>query len=320
LKKLIVLSYTLLVIVGVSLFLAVININFLNNQSYVSAQVLLSIDFGTLFPGQVVTKSFEMSSSDSSTYKVTLIPPSDAEILDMRPLLSLWKDPEEFDTDGPISGAPEYTGIGYFTSPDDLQDKWNVTITIPDITLPDDGGVDYGCEISIEPVELPLPIPSGDLVLRPNGEGDYTNFDFSTGVSHWDMVNDIDYHDDVATYIDNITDNKIDLYNIDDSGLPSGTPIYKITVVAVMKGDSGDRTSGFFGFLSGNTGYWGQQRDLPASYTYFYRAYTQNPYTESDWTVEAIDSLQVGFMVLSDSSSGTGLSATQIYVVVDITP
>lgn len=291
-----------------------------NNLAFVKAQILLSINFGTVFPGQVVTESFTITSQDSSAYALTLYPPSDIGEEDIRPFISVSKDPSETDLDGPISGAPNYTGSGSFTAPDDLSDKWMVTFTAPDTTLPPDVGLDYSCTISIEPMVISPPVPIEDLILRPNADGDYTDFNSSAGGSHWNMVDDIGTDDGNLTYVEDSSDNKFDSYQIEDLNLSPETPIYSITLYAALKGNGSDRTNGFFGLKSGGNFYWGTiQSNLPATYTYYSHTYTTDPATNGlPWTVTAINTLQVGFFV--DESNGSGLYATQIYVAVDITP
>jgi hypothetical protein len=291
-----------------------------NQLAFVKATIELSIDFGNVFPGMEVTESFTINSGDSADYKITLIASDGDEVLDIRPYLTVWKDASEFDeTDGPVSGPPEYAGFGFFTSPDDLSDTWMVTLKVPNDTLPNDVGLDYACQISIEPTITPPPIPEEDLILRTNGIGLYTEFDLPAVGNHWEMLDDTDVHDGDITYISNTSNFKVDLYNIQDSELTPGTPIYKVTLIAVMKGNGTDKTNGFYGLRSGSNEYWGTRKsNLPLTYTYFSRAYSKNPATGLDWTVADIDALQIGFFV--DEFEGSGLSATQIYIIVDITP
>jgi hypothetical protein len=291
-----------------------------NPTAYVSAQTILDpIDFGNVFPGVTVTDSFTIASPDSSGYIMSLVAPTEPGVQDIRPYLTVAKDDTEADADGPVSGAPDYTGYGNFTDPDDLSDRWLVTLVVPDdMTV----GSDYGCSIGITPIieqepipEPPLP-PAGDLVLRPNADGDSTEFDVPAG-SHYIMVDEIDADGD-TTMVDDTSNNRIDLYNIQNSELPAGTPIYKVTLVTAIRGDGTNRTNGFYGLQSGGTQYWGLRKSsLPLTYTYFSRIYYNNPKTGLPWTVAAIDALQVGFFV--DDSVGSGLYATQVYVVVDIT-
>ena len=121
-----------------------------NQLAFVEAQILLDIDFGSVFPGQVVTESFTITNAESLDYSLTLL--SVVGATDMRPYLLVAKAPGEADVDGPISGAPLYTGPGSFTKSSDESDTWKVTFFVPDVTLPKDNVVEYGCKISIESV------------------------------------------------------------------------------------------------------------------------------------------------------------------------
>jgi hypothetical protein len=121
-----------------------------NQLAFVEAQVLLNIDFGSVFPGQVVTESFTIVCTESLDYSLTL--QSVDGFADMRGNLLVAKAPGEADVDGPISGAPDYTGPGSFTKSSDESDTWKVTFFVPDVTLPKDNVVEYGCQIAIEPI------------------------------------------------------------------------------------------------------------------------------------------------------------------------
>jgi hypothetical protein len=125
-----------------------------NNQAFVKAQLLLSVDFGNVFPGTTATESFTIANAqkDTTEYTVTLQPPTPPQ-LDIRPYLNVWKDPaEETEPDGTLDGrVGDYTGTGSFTDPNDLSDKWMVTFTVPDVTLPAGTVLEYGCQIAITP-------------------------------------------------------------------------------------------------------------------------------------------------------------------------
>ncbi len=124
-----------------------------NNQAFVKAQILIPVDFGNVFPGQVVTESFAITSPNSSGYTLTLVPPPANPPLDIRPYLNVWKDPaEETEPDGTLDGrVGDYTGTGSFTNPGDVSDKWFMTFYVPDVTLPQNTVIDYGCQIAITP-------------------------------------------------------------------------------------------------------------------------------------------------------------------------
>jgi hypothetical protein len=119
-----------------------------NNQAFVSAQISLDIDFGTVFPGTVANSSFTITSEVPYGYIITMTAPADPLVSDLRPYLMLVRDPSEQDLhpDGPVSGAPDYKGSGSFENMEDLSDKWLATFFVPGSTG------DYDCKITIEPI------------------------------------------------------------------------------------------------------------------------------------------------------------------------
>lgn len=133
-----------------------------NQAAFVSAATVISVDFGNVFPGTVVTQSFTITSTYYSAYNVTMLPPSDTTLTDMRPYLTAWEDPSDPDhvLDVPVGGPPNYTpGTGAFTaSENNLSDTWFVSFSVPDVTLAEGAFVNYGCEISID---LTSPPPGG---------------------------------------------------------------------------------------------------------------------------------------------------------------
>ena len=122
-----------------------------SQQAFVSAEVELDIDFGDVFPGTVEYSSFTIGSVEKVPYDyiIKMDAPVDPAVSDIRPYLLLVRDPTEEDTeaDGPISGAPDYTGPGSFESSSDLSDKWLVTFFVPVSTG------NYDCTISVVPQE-----------------------------------------------------------------------------------------------------------------------------------------------------------------------
>lgn len=146
------LSFVLIGLVGMLSSLVIASAYFTSTQqAFVSAEVKLDIDFGTVFPGTVVQDYFQIESDVPCDYTLTLGAPADPGVIDLRPYLLIERDTTEADTvaDGPISGDPDYTGNGTFESESDLSDKWLVTFFVPD-----DIG-DYDCVVSIVPVVVP---------------------------------------------------------------------------------------------------------------------------------------------------------------------
>jgi hypothetical protein len=120
-----------------------------NNQAFVKADTVVNIEFGTVFPGAVVTQSFTMDTSSSSgipqnslQYTITLEDTSGAGVMDIRDYLLVTKAPGETDTDGQISGSP-YTCDGSLDKQNDQSDTWDVKFFVPDING------DYSCKLEI---------------------------------------------------------------------------------------------------------------------------------------------------------------------------
>ncbi len=127
------------------------------SQAFVKAETIIGLDLGNGFPGTELTDSFTIENleNDTANYTLSLEAPNITGVIDMRPHLTVWKDPGETDSDGPITG---YSGSGSFTKDDDTEDTWFVTFSVPDITFTD-GTVlefDYDCRIVIDPV-VPQP-------------------------------------------------------------------------------------------------------------------------------------------------------------------
>jgi hypothetical protein len=298
---------------------------FSNNQgAFVSAETILSIDFGTVFPGMSATESFTIAQLGTEPYPYTLTltsisPPA----ADMTTYIKVWKDPGEIDTEdemefGGVFG--DLTGAGTFGE-GDLSDKWFVTFYVPDVTLDPDTSIEYGCQISIVPnVDFPIPPPDvpADLILRPDAAGSAAFFTDQVPASgaHFEKVAEVGSDDDGTTYVSDSANEQWDLYNITD--VAPGTNIGKITLYAVISGNGTDMTNGYFGLQTAGTQYWGTRQNLGPLFTLYARTYVTNPDTGSGWTADEINDLQVGFYV--DDAANSGMYATQIYVVVDVTP
>jgi hypothetical protein len=124
-----------------------------SSQAFVKAQTTIGVDLGTGFPGTSLTDSFTIANAqnDTTEYKLTLEFNSVAGVEDIRPYLSVWKDPSENELDDDwVTG--EYYGYGNFTAVDDTQDTWFVTFSVPDVTLPEGTVLEYNCRIVIDPV------------------------------------------------------------------------------------------------------------------------------------------------------------------------
>jgi hypothetical protein len=130
-----------------------------NQQTLVRAEPSVSIDtidFGTVFPGMTVGDSFTVSFTSPLPYSplnYTLTMEAPAEGINITEYLLLHKDDSELETepDPEANGqAGDTEAIGTVSEPGDLQDKWLVTFTVPDVITTGD----YGCSIKISYPEL----------------------------------------------------------------------------------------------------------------------------------------------------------------------
>lgn len=148
-------SYILLALIATFSSFVLFTVHLGTSQAFVKAQTIIGVDLGNGFPGTSLTDSFTISNiddNDTTGYTLTLEAPLDPNHEDIRPHLTVWKDPSETDSDGPITG---YTGSGSFTENSDTEDTWFVTFTVPDITLSQGTALEYDCRIVIEPVTVP---------------------------------------------------------------------------------------------------------------------------------------------------------------------
>ena len=148
-------SYILLGLVATFSSFVLFTVHLGTTQAFVSAQTSIDMDLGNGFPGTELTDSFTINfvGLDTTEYTVTLV--SAVGVEDIRPYLTVWKpvNASDPDSDGSISGAPDYTGTGSLTQDTDTQDTWLVTFSIPGEKVNPDLGLDYGCQIVIEPLE-----------------------------------------------------------------------------------------------------------------------------------------------------------------------
>jgi hypothetical protein len=168
-----------------------------------------------------------------------------------------------------------------------------------------------------------MPALATTIFLSPNEPGAFTQFSYPSSGSHWAKVDDnpelTPTHDGESSYVQNSNNNRKDLYNIEDPSFGDGDTINKVILFAVMRRPTSDYRGGYFGLMSGATEDWGGKVvwSSNSAYSTYSRDYTTDPNTGEAWTKAAIEALQIGFYV--DSSSGSGLRATQIYVAVDYT-
>ncbi len=163
--------------------------------------------------------------------------------------------------------------------------------------------------------------------LRPNAAGDECNVDSQTGAACPDHYQNVDeaVQDGGTTKIDNKNADawQRDLYNLDDSGIGTGT-INSVKVYAVTSHGAATPNQDYakIAIKSGTTVAEGTAfQDATQSYTSHDFTWTEDPDTSSAWTWAAIDALQAGIALKSTRSGETTASrCTQVYVEVDYTP
>ena len=150
--------------------------------------------------------------------------------------------------------------------------------------------------------------------LRPNADGDLTEFEDLIGApTHWEAV-DEEVADDAATHVGSDVAGRTDLFQLTDSGLATGTKINSITVYERVRREGGNDDDWQIVIKSGTTSAYSPTFNNETN-TWVERSYqwTTDPNTGEAWTVAAVNALQAGAYVV------TGVDVTQVYVVVDYT-
>lgn len=132
-------------------------------------------------------------------------------------------------------------------------------------------------------------------ILRPESDGTYTEYPTvypEYPITHFDKV-DEETADDGATYIatGDEGDIRIDSFNLPATDIID-EPINWVRVYnrAYCAGGMPSTSTMLRTYSTDYYGSWIQ----PESYTTYYTEYTNNPYTESSWTVDELNALEVG--------------------------
>jgi len=153
--------------------------------------------------------------------------------------------------------------------------------------------------------------PGPDVkILRPNGDGTYSDFEDLVGAStHWEAV-DEEVADDVTTHVGSDVAGRRDTFALTDSGIPAGSIINKI-VVHVRARREGPRDDDWYIIIrSGTTDALSDVIASTNSWVDYEYTWTTDPNTGEAWTISAIDALEAGGKV------DTGCDITQVYVEV----
>lgn len=137
------------------------------------------------------------------------------------------------------------------------------------------------------------------IMLMPNAVGDVTQLDASIG-DNYSCVDERPHNSD-TDYVEGILLDYYDLYNMQDSPIPSGSTIHRVWVTAIAKNTVAAGGKAQIGFKTEGTETWTDDLTLTASYDcYDSPYYSTNPVTTSGWLSSEINSLQVGFKIRGD--------------------
>jgi len=217
-----------------------------------------------------------------------------------------WTQTTQSDFEGGILNQVDTT-----TSPDDvILDKFTDNVT-DSFDNSDNIASSANVTVTGGQVKLTVAVPAGTKTLRPNADGDLTQFEDLVGApTHWEAV-DEEAADDAATYVGSDVAGRTDLFQLTDTGLPTVTPINSVTVYERVRQEGPPDDDWQIVIKSGATSAYSPTFD--ESITWVYRSYqwTTDPNTGEAWTVAAVDALQAGAYVV------TGVDVSQVYVVVD---
>ena len=150
--------------------------------------------------------------------------------------------------------------------------------------------------------------------LRPNAPGDVTTIPLETpsGVAHWELVDDVTPDED-DTHIRCYNGAGYDLYNLP---APSGSGTINFIKVYLRCRYASPGTNFCEPKIKiGGIEYDAGEQALTANYAYYTYQWNQNPNSESAWTWDDIDSLQIGLRLRWSQPR-----CTQAYVEIDYTP
>ena len=134
--------------------------------------------------------------------------------------------------------------------------------------------------------------------IMPDGDGNYTEWQLSTGASHSALVDDPNNFDSDTTYVKESTVNDRDTYTYADL-VPANATIFGVQVNNVAKKDDATlRQVASMARLNGSD-YVGATHTLTTSYVDYQHIWDQSPDTAADWTVTEINAAEFGVKVIT---------------------
>jgi len=154
------------------------------------------------------------------------------------------------------------------------------------------------------------------LVLRPDGDGDYTQWiQYPVTSSRWECLV---HHNDDDDYVYIAVDSQQNFCDLEDHTSEKGGISNVKAVIYARRADvlAGKLT---IEIIVGGSLHEGATVDLSQTYAKYESDWAQNPKTDTSWTWADIDTLQAGFKSVQDGDSPTLWRVTQLYVEITYT-
>jgi hypothetical protein len=162
--------------------------------------------------------------------------------------------------------------------------------------------------------------------LRPNAAGDSTGLHPTLGIANWDCCDETPSDDDTTKVSTDTNDQlpELDYYNLPASAIGATDTINSVTVYINVRSTSNTYKCAMTTALkTEGTSYTGTLVNPTTTYTTYSKAYTTNPNTGLDWTLDEINALQIGVNGYSGYKAPYGPYyigyCTQCWVVIDYT-
>jgi hypothetical protein len=143
--------------------------------------------------------------------------------------------------------------------------------------------------------------PTGRMkvqTMKPLSDGSHTDFTPLTGTTHYSMVNETFSNDDTSYNFDLAAGGK-DSYNVGTLATSGISQVHGIQSLAVMrKDDVNTKTMALF-VSSGSAEQDSGTLAVPLTYTSAWFISTDDPNTSAQWTVTAVNAMQIGVTVIS---------------------
>jgi len=165
------------------------------------------------------------------------------------------------------------------------------------------------------------------VTLRPDANISVQCSQYPTSGYNYDKVNEVTSDGD-STYVyapGGTNAYYYDLYDIPSSGIPVGSTINSVAITIVVRSAGyGTKSTNVATRLNTHATIYETSYIIANSSTYSAKTttYTTNPYTGAAWTLDEVNSMDIGVMCrdIYLEPYDSGARCTQVYVVIDYTP